>query len=86
MKLGATTTSERGKAITKTGNNFLNINLTDDRGVSYCELLIEQEEGFFYPTVKVDSLGKVEELKTSGNLKHGKEYQRATDGEWDEHN
>lgn len=72
MKLGATITSERGKPVTKTGNRYININLTDDRGVTYGEIQIEQEEGFFYPTIKIDSIGRVGELKENGNLKHGK--------------
>jgi hypothetical protein len=32
MRLGATITSERGKAVTKTGNEFIEVNITDSEG------------------------------------------------------
>ncbi len=65
MKLGATITSERGKFVTKTGNEYLNINLNNEKGnivyrVHYTEksiVILEDDKCIFQ--------------KLNGNLKHG---------------
>jgi len=71
MRLGATITSERGKPVTKTGNEYIQIQINDEKGIIYGSIHI-------YPTVDkyvfVQIHGQKEDFRLNGNLKHGKEY------------
>lgn len=69
MKLGATITSERGKAVTKTGNDFLSINIYDDKKICHGTIII-------YPSLTMDIYYRGHKIninkdKYNGNLKHG---------------
>jgi len=72
MKLGATITSERGKPVTKTGNDYLKIDITDEKGEMITNIILERHGnlyGFSYHTGQIASIGVIS--KENGNLKHG---------------
>lgn len=75
MKLGATITSERGKPVTKTGNEYINISITDDNNEVIGEVVLQRS---------TDGLGDIIYQRTwfregiytwnekkNGSLKHG---------------
>lgn len=81
MKLGATITSERGKTVSKTGNERLDIQLTGENQKSigvlalriindhiYTAILFRDGEGVNLFSIDMDT----EEIKTSENLRHDK--------------
>lgn len=81
MKLGATITSERGKAVTKTGNENIKIDLLDESGACKATVIMEyisegnQKIHFMYnqiinPFTITVNHERVQE--SIGNLKHGK--------------
>lgn len=71
MKLGATITSERGKAVTKTGNDRIEMHVMDEnrRTIAYITVLPSG-------TVIIDDIDTKEEViireKENGGLKHDK--------------
>lgn len=72
MKLGATITSERGKAVTKTGNEYLHIDIKNEYGdivakVAYTDSGISIMSTVYCESERVDRLIE----KRNGNLKHG---------------
>lgn len=77
MKLGATITSERGKPVTKTGNEYLEIKINNGsiHGV-YATLTIDAGDGEIElknsKGVIVYSENAVTFSESKGNLKHGK--------------
>lgn len=70
MKLGAIITSERGKPVTKTGNEYLSISIKDERQESIAELHVQNGYVRFW---RSDKLKDWNEPKTNNeNLKHDK--------------
>jgi hypothetical protein len=66
MKLGATITSERGKAITKTGNDYLEINITDEKCEMITSIILERHGnlyGFSYHIGQLASIGVISKTK-----------------------
>lgn len=59
MKLYATVTSER--ASKGQGGEWLDINVKDERGVTFAIIKVRKESGYFMPTLEIDSIGKVTE-------------------------
>lgn len=72
MRLGATITSERGKPVTKTGNEYLEIIITNERGEQELRLDITRDEDGFIADVLDYSTGEVVRVKENGSPKHGK--------------
>lgn len=76
MRLGATITSERGKAITKTGNEYININVVNDKGHLLAYIQVLEEENTIRVVVPSGIALKQEEvtlkLRNNENLKHDK--------------
>ncbi len=76
MKLGATITSERGKPVTKTGNERLEISINDENKEILSLYIIPD---FPYSRISVYVTGKGNigtfyvPTKSIGNLKHGKD-------------
>lgn len=88
MKLGATITSERGKAVTKTGNEFIEVILNDEQNNTIGRLTMRYQplNGSLQTHDNIEILfsgsknGNYQVLKdipvlkkNNGNLKHGKE-------------
>ncbi len=83
MKLGATITSERGKPVTKTGNEYLEIDIKDDNHQVIAEMrvYIKNDSVGEYPDIIIKWADHVyingqhgldAEITTNGSLKHGK--------------
>lgn len=47
MRLGATITSERGKPVTKTGNEYVSVTVNDEKGVAIVKMIVDTH-GFVY--------------------------------------
>lgn len=84
MKLGATITSERGKAVTKTGNDYITVQITNSANEIVCTLHIndggtdkEWNNGCTVVTANYERYRTIvrripwENIKNNGNLKHG---------------
>lgn len=80
MKLGCTVTSERGKAVTKTGNDFIEVSITDKFENKVLTIRIANTVGEL-PLSSItingnqnilDALSAKIQRKTNENLKHGK--------------
>ena len=74
MKLGSIITSERGKPVTKTGNQNITINLLDENGNEKYLVIYSDIALTVYEIVNDRGAGKrvfYKELKSNGNLKHG---------------
>ena len=77
MKLGATIQSERGKPVTKTGNEYLNIEVLNEKKYPVIQLHAKPfgENGLIHAIIRIDGQEKIiwaGYLKNNGNLKHGK--------------
>lgn len=59
MKLYATVESER--ASKGQGGEWIDINLKDERGITFATIEVRKEKGYFMPTLEIDSIGKVTE-------------------------
>lgn len=98
MKLYATTTSER--ASKGQGGEWLDINIKDERKVTFAIIKVRKEKGLFFPAVYVESVGKVETTKlddvivteknaicadrTCNDMSHGHSWQRKGEKKKDE--
>ena len=72
MKLGATITSERGKPVTKTGNQNITFRLLDEKGKEKYLIIYSDIALTVYEIVNEKGAGKRILYKENGNLKHGK--------------
>lgn len=82
MKLGATITSERGRPVTKTGNEYMTIAISDDNREVIAILHVypyrdDVGDGYkaditFADHVYGKAIGEHIDIKNNGNLKHGK--------------
>lgn len=70
MKLGVTITSERGKAVTKTGNEYIIIQMNTDNKSCY-DIYLDNEKITVFDVVEQKEILRIE----NGNLKHGKRPQ-----------
>ena len=66
MKLYATTTSER--ASKGQGGEWLDINLQDDRKVTFAIIKVRKEEGLLIPTIEIESIGQIKGEKKKGEI------------------
>jgi hypothetical protein len=73
MKLGATITSERGKPVTKTGNEFINVAFNYEKKQRLL-VTIQYKNGNYELWVKHENepIKMIAIEKENGNLKHGK--------------
>jgi hypothetical protein len=78
MKLGATISSERGKPVTKTGNDYLEIVVKGEDGTLIARLTIKpayhnkSELHYYDNTMQSDGFTSNPSIKKNGNLKHDK--------------
>lgn len=72
MNLGAIITSERGKAITKTGNEYINVTIYDEEQTKMLDIHISTHKGVVIYESSQNYFNIAIEKKSSGNLKHGK--------------
>jgi hypothetical protein len=74
MKLGATITSERGKAVTKTGNERIEIEIVgEDRERCIGRIVYQMAGNDYIISISLpNGYQTTERIKTIGNLKHGK--------------
>ncbi len=75
MKLGATISSERGKAVIKTGNEYLKVTILDSTENEVMELkFVTIKDNVILKNIWVGDMnaGSLEKyIKENGNLKHG---------------
>lgn len=75
MKLGATVTSERGKAISKTGNEYLSISIKNEKQETIANITIEDSNiRIDYERALINNIKRIpwDNLKSNENLKHDK--------------
>lgn len=70
MLLYATIESER--ASKGQGGEYLDINIKDERGVTFCLLKVRKEQGKFYPTIYHYSHGEMIEDRKIDNIEKAK--------------